>query len=956
MIRKALLVLAAVALPAWAQTPAPYAQYLVDSTLALHPELVELDVHAMPPQNGHLTLIGAKSPDRVGRPSDADDLAVFASGEPRVEINKRGDQNVEVSLTLRDIYNQTIGVVEFSFPYRAGMDEDSLLKQAAQYRDEMSRRILDAASLFEPAQLDPQVPARSYAQFLVDDTLGRHPGVEVVVLHARTSKTGTGYPIIASNIGRIGKPADASDLAVITSGKPSYATDVRGARFEAKLPLQDASGASIGAVAIIFPYKALSNRTALENRAEAISADLRARIGSTANLEEPYPSTRPTELSDAVVEYNKQELGNKQELPMTKEVVSGQALTQSTQEGYSDAVKNVAGVAPTNSAGSPNDAFSIRGIKLNLFSNYRIDGGVSIAGVITAPTEDKERVETLKGANALMFGVASPAGILNFVTKRAGPRDVTSIGYAGNSFGQQGPSVDLGRRYGADKEVGVRVNASTTHLENGVHDMGGDSTFGSIGADWRVTSRLGLQGDVEYYDRHVPEQAGISLLPAGTQGAPPGVVRVTPVPDPRNLLSGRWNEYSPRTRNVQMRADYALTESWKLLAQVGESHSHRHRGTVRIAGYNADTGANGTVTVQPITNDYLNRFYRAEALGHFRTWFLAHDLTLGFSTAERRSRSYDISNVTLAQRQNIFIPIELTRPVFPAATTTLPNQSSKDTGPYVYDAVGLTQKLKLLFGVRRTRDDEVVGTAKSTTHVNSVGYGALYDILPTTTLFASYMEGLEAGGTAPANAANANVILAPAKSKQKELGLRDSYFRGLSTSASYFEITRANAVTDPVTNIFDYNGDLKFKGVEATVRYDITRAWSVNGAMLRLQAVQDAKVQPLIDGKTPENTPKWNLNAGLAYRVPSFPGLTLRGGLRYISKRPVNPQDQGYIDGYTLYDAGASYATRTRGGERVSFQLSVDNLSNKRYWNSVQTGTYGIGMDRAIRFSARMDY
>src|SRR5262249_39090303 len=151
-----------------------------------------------------------------------------------------------------------------------------------------------------------------------------------------------------------------------------------------------------------------------------------------------------------------------------------------TQEGYSEAIKNVAGVQATNSAGSSNDSFAIRGIKLNLFSNYRLDGGLPVTGVITNPIENKERVETLKGANALMFGVASPAGILNFVTKRAGERDVPSAGLAGNSFGQYGGSVDIGRRFGDEKQAGVRFNASAIHLENGVHDLGGDSAFASL--------------------------------------------------------------------------------------------------------------------------------------------------------------------------------------------------------------------------------------------------------------------------------------------------------------------------------------------------------------------------------------------------------------------------------------------------------------------------------------------
>ena len=93
----------------------------------------------------------------------------------------------------------------------------------------------------------------------------------------------------------------------------------------------------------------------------------------------------------------------------------------------------------------------------------------------------------------------------------------------------------------------------------------------------------------------------------------------------------------------------------------------------------------------------------------------------------------------------------------------------------------------------------------------------------------------------------------------------------------------------------------------------------------------------------------------MQYRTPWVAGLSLKAGIKAISKRPVNNSDQGYIPGYALYDIGAGFATRLL-GKRVSFQVSVDNLANKRYWNSVQTGTYGIGMDRSLKFSAKLDF
>jgi iron complex outermembrane recepter protein len=659
----------------------------------------------------------------------------------------------------------------------------------------------------------------------------------------------------------------------------------------------------------------------------------------------PFAQAQVTPQPEEVV---REEAPRKQELPMTKEVVSGQGLGQ-TQEGYSEAIKNIAGVQPTNSSGSSNDAFSIRGIKLNLFSNYRLDGGLPVTGVITNPTENKDRVETLKGANALMFGIASPAGIINFIPKRAGAKDVTTVGVAGNAFGQYGLNADVGRRFGAAKQFGLRLNASATHLENGVRGAGGDGGFASVGADYHVSNRLTVQGDVEYYERKVVEQAGISLLAPVN-----GVVPITRVPDPRKILSGPWDEYTPRTFNAQARADYALSQDWKVLVQTGVSQSHRHRTTVRIGGYNLTTGAGGVVTAQPITHDYRNTFSRAEVLGHFTTWRLTHDLTFGVSRSERWAHAYDVQTVTLPQKQNIFNPIELRAPVYTKPGADNPVQDSTDTGVYVYDTIGVTKSLKLLAGLRVVKDDEANGTVTSSSRVNSPAAGVLYDIRPTTTVYASYMQGLEAGATSPANAANPNVILAPSVSRQKELGIRDSSIKGLAFNASLFEIVRANAASDPVTNIYAYYGDVRFRGIEATAAWDITKAWRVNAALLRLDAVQQSPVQPMFNGKVPENTPKWNVNAGVAWRTGFLPGLTLKAGAKAISRRPVNNADQAYIPGYVLWDAGASYATKIA-GHRAVFNVNVDNLGNKRYWNSVQTGTYGIGMDRSVKFSAKVD-
>ncbi|TCG06480.1 TonB-dependent siderophore receptor [Paraburkholderia steynii] len=926
-----------------------FAQELVDITVARHPELIELDLHARPPGTAQSLIVAAKSPQRIGKLTDRDDLAVFKSGEPLVEVNESGRQNVEAHVPLYDAHGAIIGVVEMTFPYPAGsgFDKIALIRTAAQVRDEISRRIAHADNLFEPVRFDPRIPLNTYAQSLVDDTLAKYPHVVVLAMHVKPPGGGTDYPIIASNIGRIGKPADEDDIQVITTGKTSLEVNREDDRFEVKLPLQDKSGNTIGALGVIFPYTNAANQSALQQRAEAIRDALRAHIPDSAKLFEPGV-VKPVAATVAA-ELDKSALGNKQSLPMTRQEVSSAAL-QGSQDGLSDAVKNQAGVAPTNSKGSPADAQSIRGIKLNLFSNYRLNGGLPIAGVVTTPTDNKARIETLKGANALMFGVASPAGIINLVTKRATERDVTSLILSGNSFGQYGAGIDIGRRFGSEKQFGLRANLSGAHLENGVHGANGHGWFASLGADWRVTDRLSFQFDFEQYRKEVVEQASINL-PAVVNGQVP----VPRVPDPRNLLSGPWAVYSPTTTNVQGRVDYIINESWKALVEVGRSYADRSRLTGRIAGYNVQTGAGGVETVNTVTQEYINRFERAELLGKFATGPFRHDLTLGVSRSERDAETPAQNVIVLPQPINIYDPIPLPAPVPTRPSTSLPLQTSSDSGLYAYDNIGIGQKWKVLIGFRETRSVSSDGRESQGTYLPLPAAGILYDVLPTTTLFASYMKGLEDGGVAPVNAVNAYQILAPAVSTQKEIGIRDSYFEGLSITASYFIIDRVNAVTNSATKVFSNDGTIKYRGAEAVVTKDFGRQWSVTAALQWLRAVQNPVSDMSIKGLTPENTPRWIGNVSVTHRPSYFPGLALTLGASFVSQRPVNPQDQGYIPGYVLLSAGAAYSTLI-GGHRASFLLSVDNLTNRRYWNSVQTGTLGTGMDRSIRLNAKFDF
>jgi hypothetical protein len=151
------------------------------------------------------------------------------------------------------------------------------------------------------------IPLKIYAQELVDRTVASDPSLKVVVMHVTPPKA-EGNVIIASNIGRIGKPGDEDDLRVIETGKPNLEVGHGGERYEVELPLRDASGATIGALGLVWGYRKGQDAAPFLRRAERIRDGLARRILNTANLMDPYPfsaaattKTRAQKLVDDAV-------------------------------------------------------------------------------------------------------------------------------------------------------------------------------------------------------------------------------------------------------------------------------------------------------------------------------------------------------------------------------------------------------------------------------------------------------------------------------------------------------------------------------------------------------------------------------------------------------------------------------------------------------------------------------
>lgn len=129
-------------------------------------------------------------------------------------------------------------------------------------------------------------PRKIYAQKLVNQIISEYPDLLVVAMHV-TPPNESENVVIASNVGRIGKRADEEDLRVIRTGETLAKVNRNGDRFEVELVLHDASGKPIGALAIVFLYKAGDSAEQFKDKATRIRDELADRIPQLAKLMEP---------------------------------------------------------------------------------------------------------------------------------------------------------------------------------------------------------------------------------------------------------------------------------------------------------------------------------------------------------------------------------------------------------------------------------------------------------------------------------------------------------------------------------------------------------------------------------------------------------------------------------------------------------------------------------------------
>jgi iron complex outermembrane recepter protein len=722
----------------------------------------------------------------------------------------------------------------------------------------------------------------------------------------------------------------------------------------------------------------------------AISA-VHAQEADAAKTADTVKSAATSEASEQAKE---QSQGTQTAVPK----ITNKAGDIEAQGGTSsfDAVKNVPGVTNADSKGPGADNIQLRGIHLASNTGYRINDGMPLTNNLQLPIEDKAEVQALKGVGALQFGIAAPGGIINYKTKRATDAPITDIGVSGNNFGQIITTIDVGRRLGANKELGVRINAAGGQLEPGIDDAGGQRWMGAVGIDWNVNSHLRTWLDAEQYEFKIREQGIINL--------PPAVNGVITLPDvekinPQQLRSGLWSQTKGIGQFVTGGFEYKWDDGWKVFGEAGISKSsrpYRNLSSFNIAQAGvlnpltptdstgkacaktlpakpvkgclywtqADTDAgNGTLNIVSAQHAVAENGYWKGEVSKFSRWGkVENEITFGYNLNLRSTNGN--SNVSANVAQNLYNPYYTDFSPNLKQTNYAP-QLSQDSGVYFQDSLTWDKWAHLYIGGRRVlyNSDLANNTPTSSSYQKtksseaqewSPGLGFMLDLTRHLSVYGSYVKALEESPQAPANTVNFGSFLPPAVAIQHELGVKITNWNNFTATVGYFDIIRANAVTNPLTNVFELNGNQHYKGFEYVGSYRLGKDWTFTTQGGFTTATQDS-TDPTINNKVVENTPRFNGGAGIAYRPPFVPGLQVSFGGDYKGERYVNPQNQAQIPESVIFSTGMSYKTLLF-GNKTDMNFNVSNLFDTRDYSTANNTALGLVLERSYRFGMKVHF
>ncbi len=629
------------------------------------------------------------------------------------------------------------------------------------------------------------------------------------------------------------------------------------------------------------------------------------------------------------------------EVPQTIDVITRDQLEDQGVRQLANALAYVPGVSLESGEGN-RDAVFIRGQEST--ADFYLDGLRDDAQYYRS-LYNVERIEVLKGANALIFGRGGGGGVVNRVSKTARLNgNSAQFDASVNSFGAFSIAGDVTTRIA--QPAAIRLNATYEEFDNDRDFYEGrfigisPTVTVELGPDTRLTAHYTYDDDRRLTDRGIPSLNGGPL--AGFDktlfGDPDFNVARTKVHIARSRLEHQFSNDLSANVSVQF-ADYD-----KLYANVVPRSTD---GTdVSLAGYRNETDRQNLI-------GQANLVWKA-AMGPIR-----HTVLAGFEAGDqqtddsRRLVEFDTAtgpatNVTIPLARRLAIPgFSLTAPVR-ARDSKLTTLSA-----YVQDQIEFGEHLQLVAGVRwdsfdlETRNQQSGQLLGRKDEMVSPRFGLVVKPIPQLSFYASYAQSfLPQSGDQFVSLSSSTAELDPEEFENFEIGAKWLVKDDLFLTAAAFQLDRSNTrAPDPLVpgNVV-LTGETRTKGIELNLVGKITEQWQANIGYTYLDGKirNDTAAAPA--GTRLEQLPENQLSIWNRFQLTEAFGLGL--GAIYQDEQFTSVSNSVTLPDYWRVDAAAYWDVN----KRLSVQVNIENLFDETYYASAHGDN---NIQPAEPFSAR---
>ncbi|MCH6258802.1 TonB-dependent receptor [Puniceicoccaceae bacterium K14] len=197
--------------------------------------------------------------------------------------------------------------------------------------------------------------------------------------------------------------------------------------------------------------------------------------------------------------------------PRSIQIVTEQIILDQGAQDLRDVMRNFSGVVTRNISGGTTDTFLLRGVEVgNIFQ----DGFQLDAGTTRIQTSNIERIEVVKGPNAILAGESQAGGLINVISKRPkeDARHVFSLNF--DEFGQRVFAADSTGSLNDESSLLYRFVASAEDSETFREtDRPADIKREVIAPSltWKLNESSSLTASLEYVSAELPFDNGTVL-------------------------------------------------------------------------------------------------------------------------------------------------------------------------------------------------------------------------------------------------------------------------------------------------------------------------------------------------------------------------------------------------------------------------------------------------------------